>query len=82
LRGNNVLRKHKLDVALYDMYFNPHIIKDVIVDGEMSDVKVDVDFPISGVLINVNDYGYAKIRFDDKTQDLFENHLNVKYSTY
>lgn len=42
---------------------------------EVIPVKVDFDKPVLAILINANDHGYCKVRFDEKTLDSFENNL-------
>jgi hypothetical protein len=46
---------------------------------EITDVIVTFDQPVAAVLINVNDHGYAKVRFDKKSLDAFTNNLHVRY---
>ncbi len=77
LRGKNVLRTHKIDVAVFDENFVQHVIKNVIVREELTEVPITFEWPVTGVLINVGDIGYCKTRFDQKTLDLFENNLHV-----
>jgi len=76
LRGKNVLRTHKLDVAIYDQNLQQHVIKDIIVKDELTTVQVPFNWPAAGVFVNVNDLAYCKVRFDQKTLDLFENNLH------
>jgi aminopeptidase N len=77
LRGKNRLRKQKIDVALYDEHFQPFIIKDILLSDKdpLNEVKFAFDKPVSAVIINVNDHGYCKVRYDPKTQESFVNSL-------
>lgn len=56
------------------------MIKDVILSDQDSEVEVPITYtgPVSAILINVNDHGYCKIRFDDKSLNAFVNNLNVR----
>lgn len=65
-------------MGVYDEQFKQHVIKDVILSDvtEIVDVEVPFNFPVSAILINVNDHGYAKIRFDTKSLDAFVNSLH------
>jgi len=76
LRGKNVLRTHKIDIAIFDESLTQHVIKDVIVKDELTNVPVPFNWTATGVFVNVNDYGYCKVRFDQKTLDLLENNLH------
>lgn len=69
----------RIDVALYDKDFNQIIIKDVILSdtNELNDVEVIFKGPVQAILINVNDHGYAKVRFDQKSLHSFEDNLYV-----
>jgi len=77
LRGKNRLRKQKIDVAVYDENFVPHVVKDILISEKdaLNDVNLNFNQPVTAVIINVNDHGYAKVRYDQKTLDSFVNNL-------
>ena len=77
LRGKNRLRKQKIDLAVYDEHLHPHVVKDILISEKdaLNDVILNFDKPVSAVIINVNDHGYAKVRYDQKTLDTFVNNL-------
>jgi len=79
LRGQNQLRTHKLDVAVYDADGNQHVTEAVLVKEteELTEVKVGYTGPVAAILVNVNDHTYAKTGFDKKSMDFFENSLYV-----
>jgi len=66
LRGKNRLRKQKIDLAVYDEHLHPHVVKDILISEKdaLNDVILNFDKPVSAVIINVNDHGYAKVRYD------------------
>lgn len=77
LRGKNRLRKQKIDIAVYDEHFQPFILKDLIISDKdsLNDVPLAFDKPVHAIIINVNDHGYCKVRYDQKTLDSFVNSL-------
>jgi len=79
LRGLNRLRKQKIDVGIYDANFKLHCVKDVIVSDKEEESTVLFNFtsPVAAIMINVNDHGYAKVRFDKKSLDALTNNLHV-----
>lgn len=68
------MRKQKIDIALYDENYKPHIIKDVVLSDKNEFTKVTVGYtgPVKAILINHGDHGYAKIHFDKKSLNNFE----------
>lgn len=44
LRGKNILRRHKVDIAIYDENFKPMIIKDFMIDNKQALNDVDISF--------------------------------------
>lgn len=80
LRGKNVLRRQKIDVAVYDSEFKPHVIKDVMISNK--DALTDIEVPFLGrvtaINVNENDHAYAKTRFDQKTLESFVESLYVR----
>ena len=77
LRGKNRLRKQKLDVAFYDESLTAHVIRDVVISEkeQLNPLDVAFDFPVKAVIVNHGDHAYAKVRFDQKTLDCFEDEL-------
>jgi aminopeptidase N len=77
LRGKNRLRKQKIDLAVYDEHFQPHVVRDILISEKdaLNDVALHFDKPVTAIIINVNDHGYAKVRYDQKTLDAFVNNL-------
>jgi hypothetical protein len=69
LRGKNILRMQKIDVGLFDEHYNPIIIKDVIINNKdpLNDVKFEYNGPVRAIVINENDHGYCKVRYDTQT---------------
>lgn len=77
LRGKNRLRKQKIDVAVFDEHFEAHIVKDILLNDKeaLNDVALQFHGPVSAIIINVNDHGYCKVRYDQKSLDSFVNSL-------
>lgn len=66
LRGQNILRKQKLNAVFYDEDFKAHVIKDIILSDKDSLNHVEYDFkgPVKAVIINHDAHAFAKVRFD------------------
>lgn len=64
-------------MALYDEHFEPVIVKDVIISEKeaLNNVAVTFDQPVTAIVVNVNDHGYCKVRYDAKTLDSFVHNL-------
>ena len=77
LRGKNILRRQKIDVALYDEHYQPHLIKNVMINEKspLNDVPLNFTGTVTSVVINANDHGYAKVRYDEKSLGNFVNYL-------
>ena len=77
LRGKNRLRKQKIDAAVFDEHFHPILIKDILLSDKeaLNDCVLTFDRPVSAIIINVNDHGYCKVRYDQKTLDSFVDNL-------
>jgi aminopeptidase N len=79
LRGQNRLRKQKLNVAFYDDSLKAHIARDIILSEKDELTEVDIKFlggtPIKAIIVNHGDHGYAKVRYDSKTLKCFEEEL-------
>ena len=71
LRGQNKLRKQKLNVAFYDSEFKAHEIKDIVLSDKNALNPVEFDFkgPVHAVIINHDEHAYCKVRFDQRTLD-------------
>lgn len=78
LRGKNILRQHKLNIAFYDAEFKAHVVNDVVLSnkGALNQVVVDFQGPVKAVIINHDDHAFAKVRFDQRTLDTFESDLS------
>ena len=66
LRGQNILRKQKLNAAFYDNNFKAHEIKNIILSDKDSLNNVEFDFkgPVRAVIINHDAHAFTKVRFD------------------
>ena len=64
-------------MALYDQHYNPIIIKDVLISEKdaINNVAITFDKPVTAIVVNVNDHGYCKVRYDPKTLDSFVHNL-------
>jgi hypothetical protein len=53
-------------VAVYDANFEQIVIKDIMISEKdpLNDVPIAFNQAVSAVVINVNDHGYCKVRFD------------------
>ena len=78
LRGQNILRKQKLNVALYDANMEQTVIQDIIISDkeELTPVKVEFAGPVSAILVNFGDHAYAKVRYDAKTLKTLSERLH------
>lgn len=78
LRGKNVLRKQKLNVAFYDNDFKAHVIRDIVISDKNALNQVEFEFkgPVSAIIINFDEHAYTKVRFDQRTLDSLENNLS------
>ncbi len=72
--GDNVCRMHRLDIALYDESFTETIIPSVYVAPQPScSIKTVMGFPKPyAVLLNVNEYTYAKVQLDETSLAAFQ----------
>ena len=77
MRGKNRLRKQKIDLAVYDEHFEPHFVKDILLSDKdaINEVALGFTGPVSAIIINVNDHGYCKVRYDQKSLDSFVHSL-------
>lgn len=77
LRGKNRLRKQKINLAVYDNDMVPHVIMDVVLSDKDAVNPVIVDFkgPVKAIIINHDDHGYCKIRFDQRSLDSLEKEM-------
>jgi hypothetical protein len=53
-------------VAIYDANFEQIVIKDIMISEKdpINEVPLAFNQSVSAVVINVNDHGYCKVRFD------------------
>lgn len=51
--------------------------KDIIISEKdaVTDVPLTFNQPVTAVIINVNDHGYCKVRYDQKSLDTFVHNL-------
>jgi hypothetical protein len=77
LRGKNRLRKQKIDLAVFNEHFEPIYVKDILLSDKdaLNDVQLAFNQPVSAIIINVNDHGYCKVRYDQRTLDSFVSSL-------
>lgn len=77
LRGKNVLRKQKLNVAVYDNDLKSHVTENIVISDkeELNQIEVEFKGPVKAIIINHGDHAYAKVRFDQKTLTTFEKEL-------
>ncbi len=71
------MRKQKIDVAIYDANFEQIVIKDIMISEKdpLNEVPLAFNQAVTAVVINVNDHGYCKVRFDQKSLDAFVENL-------
>lgn len=65
-------------MAVYDANFEQIVIKDIMISEKdpLNEVALPFNQPVSAVVINVNDHGYCKVRFDQKSLDAFVENLH------
>lgn len=78
--GDKVLRKHKIDIALFGPDWKPQILESVLLEPKAEQV-----IPLAGpedvraVFLNVNDHGFLKVRIDsDSLKELRANLAKVE----
>ena len=69
LRGNNRLRRQKINVSLYDESGQIHVINDQYLSEKDERTKVDLsslpqNFKPAAIYLNEGCHGYLKVRFD------------------
>lgn len=81
LRGQNQLRKHKMDIGLFDSKAEVHVLRGVIINEQevtevdLSSLSEEVRKDIQGVMPNWDDMCFCTVRFSQETLDWFENNL-------
>ncbi len=77
--GDNVCRMHRLDIALYDESFSEVIIPSVYVAPQPScSIKAVVGMPKPfAVMLNVNEYTYAKVQLDETSLAAFQQYMSL-----
>jgi ERAP1-like C-terminal domain len=52
-------------------------VKDLLLSDKdaLNEVALQFNQPVSAIIINVNDHGYCKVRYDQKTLDSFVSSL-------
>ena len=86
LRGQNRLRKQKLNVALYKKSFakgdSPVVIENVVISEteELTNINISElppDFVIGAINVNHDEHAYCKVRFDKKSVNWFTDNLHL-----
>ena len=86
LRGQNRLRKQKLNVGLYEKAFakgdSPFLIENVVISEteELTDIdisKLPSDNVLGAINVNHNEHAYCKVRFDKKSVQWFTENLHL-----
>lgn len=86
LRGQNRLRKQKLNVGLYEEAFakgdSPFVIENVVISEteELTDIdisKLPSDFVLGAINVNQDEHAYCKVRFDKKSVLWFTENLHL-----
>ncbi len=71
--GDQILRKHKIDIGFFDAAWNVEVLKDVTVEAqEITEVPI-AGKDVSGVFLNVNDHGFLKVRIDPESIESLRN---------
>ena len=75
--GKNILRMHRLDIAMYDQNFNETLVKNILISPEeFTDVPEMVGLAEPhAIYLNANDHAYAKIQIDAKSLAAFKQGL-------
>jgi aminopeptidase N len=85
LRGQNRLRKQKLNIAIFEKAFvkgdSPFVIENIVISesDEVTDIdisKLPSDFVFGAVNVNHEDHAYAKTRFDTHSIEWFTQNLH------
>ena len=65
-RSQNRLRKHKLNVAVYDANFGVHLTEDIVIGDKQELTEIEIEFkgPVKAIVLNHGDQAYAKVRYD------------------
>lgn len=86
LRGQNRLRKQKLNVALYKKSFakgdSPLVIENVVISEteELTNINISElppDFVIGAINVNHDEHAYCKVRFDKNSVNWFTDNLHL-----
>eukprot|EP01022_Parablepharisma_sp_SALTPOND_P000908 TRINITY_DN105231_c1_g1_i1.p1 TRINITY_DN105231_c1_g1~~TRINITY_DN105231_c1_g1_i1.p1 ORF type:complete len:787 (+),score=120.32 TRINITY_DN105231_c1_g1_i1:524-2884(+) len=77
--GDNVCRMHRLDIALYDSAFTETLISSAYVAPQPScSIKSIIGKPKPfAVMLNVNDFTYAKVQLDDISLNAFQHCMTL-----
>jgi aminopeptidase N len=76
--ADQVCRMHMMDVVLYDAEFKEKVVERVLIDSK-PETKLEVFKGMpepTAILLNINDYAFAKIRLDEKSLHAFQKNLN------
>ena len=85
MRGQNQLRRHKIDVAIIDQDAKIHKLEGVILK-EVEETKIDLihckggdvvmGLKVAAVIPNFTAFGFMKVQYDQKTLDWLEDNLH------
>ena len=85
LRGQNRLRKHKLNIAIYEKGFTagdePFVLENIVVSDSEEITEVDTgklpgDFVFGAINVNHGEHAYCKVRYDAGSVDWFKENLH------
>lgn len=77
--GDQVLRKHKIDIALFDKAWQVHVLKGVLLEDQPEQIiSVGNQQDVQAVFLNVNDHGFLKVRIDQESLKAFRNLSKVE----
>jgi hypothetical protein len=65
----------KIDIGLFDEELEPIIIRDVTLSDKeaLTEVEFEISKPISAVILNLNDHGFCKVRYDNDTLEVLDD---------
>lgn len=68
----------KIDIGLLDSKFNVTVAKDLILSykSEINYFTLDLPRDLIGIIPNMNDHGYCKVRYDEKTHGVLIQNLH------
>eukprot|EP00826_Nyctotherus_ovalis_P036900 TRINITY_DN3317_c0_g1_i10.p1 TRINITY_DN3317_c0_g1~~TRINITY_DN3317_c0_g1_i10.p1 ORF type:complete len:912 (-),score=327.19 TRINITY_DN3317_c0_g1_i10:142-2877(-) len=76
--ADQVCKMHMMDIVLYDAEFKEKVVERVLVEGKPEvtlEIFKGMEAP-TAVLLNINDYAFAKVRLDENSLHAFQKNLN------